>query len=90
VDFALDIVEIEGVPLAKRGKRSGRKALYRCTGCGARQVVPWAAEPGACTCGGSWERLDRPLLRNGQIVADLPPASAIRARVLEQLKGLSL
>lgn len=90
VDFALDIVEMEGKPLAKRGKRSGRKALYGCTGCGARQVVPWTAEPGACTCGGSWERLDQRLLRNGQVLVDLPPASAIRARVLEQLKGLSL
>lgn len=90
VDFALDIVELEGTPLAKRGKRSGRKALYQCAGCGARRVVPWAAAPEACACGGSWERLDRPLLQDGQVVVDLPPASAIRARVLEQLKGLSL
>ena len=29
VDFALDIVEVEGEPAAKRGKLDGRKAVYR-------------------------------------------------------------
>ena len=35
MNFAMDIVEVDGVPLAKRGKMSGRKAVYRCAGCGA-------------------------------------------------------
>lgn len=90
VDFAMDIVEIEGKPLAKRGKRSGRKALYQCVACGARQVAPWAATPGSCACGGQLERLDRVLLKDGKILADLPSARVIRERVLEQLEGLSL
>ncbi|MFW6190491.1 MAG: nicotinate phosphoribosyltransferase, partial [Candidatus Bipolaricaulota bacterium] len=30
VDFSLDIVEVEGEPTAKRGKKSGAKALYVC------------------------------------------------------------
>ncbi|MEW5803790.1 MAG: nicotinate phosphoribosyltransferase [bacterium] len=32
-DFALDIVEVAGQPLAKRGKKSGRKTLLRCPQC---------------------------------------------------------
>jgi nicotinate phosphoribosyltransferase len=28
IDFAMDIVEIDGVPKAKRGKRSGAKQVY--------------------------------------------------------------
>ena len=30
LSFALDIMEIEGKPMAKRGKRSGSKQVYRC------------------------------------------------------------
>lgn len=30
VDFSLDIVEVEGKPITKRGKLSGRKQIYRC------------------------------------------------------------
>ena len=29
IDFALDIVEIEGEPCAKRGKKGGKKQVYR-------------------------------------------------------------
>lgn len=29
IDFALDIVEVEGIPTAKRGKLSGKKQVYR-------------------------------------------------------------
>lgn len=29
IDFVLDIVEIEGIPTAKRGKLSGKKQVYR-------------------------------------------------------------
>ncbi|MGH7567279.1 MAG: nicotinate phosphoribosyltransferase [Gemmatimonadota bacterium] len=40
IDFSLDIVEIDGRPIAKRGKESGRKALLVCGSCGTRVVVP--------------------------------------------------
>lgn len=39
-DFSLDIVEVEGVPLAKRGKESGAKALLLCPNCLSREVFP--------------------------------------------------
>ncbi|HET6637752.1 MAG TPA: nicotinate phosphoribosyltransferase [Gemmatimonadota bacterium] len=42
IDYSLDIVEIDGRPIAKRGKASGRKSLLVCGSCGARAVVPAA------------------------------------------------
>jgi nicotinate phosphoribosyltransferase len=43
LNFAMDIIEVDGIPVAKRGKMSGRKAVYRCGGCGRIQVVPEGA-----------------------------------------------
>ena len=40
IDYALDIVEVEGIPFAKRGKRSGRKRVDACGACGSRAVRP--------------------------------------------------
>ena len=41
IDFAMDIVEIEGEAKAKRGKRSGVKQVYKLSG-GKRTVLPVA------------------------------------------------
>src|SRR5437870_5718220 len=57
LNFALDIMEIEGRPMAKRGKRSGAKQVYRCRGCGQTVVLPAAKAPGRCPCGGEREAL---------------------------------
>ncbi|CAN5842958.1 hypothetical protein BH20GEM1_BH20GEM1_16140 [soil metagenome] len=50
VDFSLDIVEIDGRPIAKRGKESGRKALVVCGSCEGRTVVPAMRAPGGLAC----------------------------------------
>ncbi|MBW3661170.1 MAG: nicotinate phosphoribosyltransferase, partial [Gemmatimonadetes bacterium] len=50
IDFSLDIVEIDGEPTAKRGKRSGAKALLACQECGRRSVVPASPAGGAYAC----------------------------------------
>ena len=89
-DFALDIVEIEGRPMAKRGKRSGRKAVYRCLGCRERWVLAADAPAPSCPCGGSVESLLIPLLRKGRIVYELPSTQQIRSRVLDELEYLPL
>src|SRR5512134_4046494 len=44
LSFALDIMEIEGVPMAKRGKRSGAKQVWRYPGTVQNVVLP-AARP---------------------------------------------
>jgi len=88
VDFAFDIVEIEGQPMAKRGKRSGAKQLWRCPACGESQVTPCHVEKVTCACGQAMRPLLKPLIENGEIVRELPAAQAIRQHVLAQLAAL--
>jgi nicotinate phosphoribosyltransferase len=74
VDFALDIVEIDGEPAAKRGKLTGVKEVYRTAG-GGHHVGLRDAEPPADS-----ERLLEPLIRDGEIVREFDlDAAAHRA-----------
>ncbi len=90
INFALDVVEIEGRPQAKRGKRSGKKSVYRCLACRRRWLQPANTPAPSCPCGGSLKSLLIPLLRNGRIVRELPSTQQIRSRVLEELEHLPL
>ena len=83
IDFALDIVEIEGEPKAKRGKRSGVKQVYaRKTGehivLPASQKGPKGAKP-----------LIETYIRNGKVLQDSWMQDA-RGRVAETLRKLKL
>ncbi|USS39960.1 nicotinate phosphoribosyltransferase [Thermococcus aggregans] len=90
IDFSLDIVEVEGKPLTKRGKLSGRKQVYRCEN-GHYHRVPAEKKLEKCpVCGAKVEPLLRPLIENGEIVAELPKAREIREYVLEQAKKFGL
>ncbi|WP_010480177.1 nicotinate phosphoribosyltransferase [Thermococcus zilligii] len=90
VDFSLDIVEVEGKPVAKRGKFSGRKQVYRCEN-GHYHRVPADKKLEQCpVCGAKVEPLLKPLIENGEIVAGLPKAREIREYVLEQAKKFNL
>lgn len=72
-DFALDIVELEGEPVAKRGKLSGKKAVYRTA---SGHEVGLAEKPGP----EDGESLFEPLIRDGEIVRDFDiDAAAERA-----------
>ncbi|WP_232700344.1 nicotinate phosphoribosyltransferase [Halobacterium wangiae] len=62
VDFALDIVELDGEPAAKRGKLSGKKDVYRTRDGGHH--IALAGRPGP-TDGST---LMEPLVRDGEIV----------------------
>jgi len=90
MNFALDIVEINGEAKAKRGKRSGRKAAYQCPGCRARWVLAAEAPPPSCPCGGAVKPLLVPLIRQGRIVRELPSTQEIRSRVLQEIEHLPL
>lgn len=85
VNFALDIVEVEGQPFAKRGKMSGSKQVYRCPRCLHSSVKPSHEAVGGCPCGGVLVPLLTPFIHQGELVRDLPPPEAIRAHVLKQL-----
>ena len=90
LSFALDIMEIDGAPMAKRGKRSGSKQVYRCRACFTRVVVPAHKPLRRCDCGGDVEALLKPLITGGKLVRSLPPPRTIREYVLEQLSRVEL
>lgn len=89
VDFSMDIVEMDGKPLAKRGKMSGAKDLLRCPGCSRRAVVP-LDKAQRCDCGRDMEKLLKPLIEKGAVTRKLPRPAEIRRSVLQRIKGLEL
>jgi len=89
VDFALDIVEVEGKPAAKRGKLGGKKQVWRCHDCLVDTVLRYEDDMPACPrCGGETEAMLRPLIEAGEIVGELPEPRAIREHTLGQLGRL--
>ncbi len=88
IDFALDIVEMETRPVAKRGKFSGKKQVYRCPECTRDMILPWGSD--IPVCHGTMEPLLHPLVENGKIVQKFEKATTIREYVLEQTKRLDL
>jgi len=82
IDFALDIVEMEGKPVAKRGKFSGRKNLMRCVQHGCYEVDVREC-PG---CKGEVKPAMMQYLRNGRLVRKMPKVGDIRKRVLDEMK----
>ena len=87
IDFALDIIEMEGEPCAKRGKRGGKKQVYRRKGAieeGKDKIRLVKEAPPKDT---DMEPLLQPMIRRGKIIEDFPFSLAeARRRVLEQLK----
>lgn len=88
IDFSLDIMEIEGVPFAKRGKMSGSKSLLRCGTCVKSLVVPYPAKKIICDCGGVMTDLLRPLVRKGVAAMQEEKPRVIRERVLKEIEKL--
>jgi nicotinate phosphoribosyltransferase len=87
INFALDIVEIEGQAITKRGKKAGVKEPWVCEGCGKRQVGLADRQPAPCDCGGEWHPSLKPMLRIGKLVGDLPSPQGIRERALAQVRA---
>ncbi len=91
IDFAMDIVEVDDKPLAKRGKWSGSKRVLGCAVCRERMIVPLAdKELHRCSCGGTFDDLLMPLLDNGKVLLEQEPATRIRESVLQSVKDLEL
>lgn len=91
IDFAMDIVEIDGKLCAKRGKMGGRKQVWRCQKCLADTIQPFdKSQPKCPQCRGKTEQMLKPLIKNGKIVVKLPKPSEIREYVLEQISKLTL
>lgn len=102
VNFAMDIVEKEGEPVAKRGKYSGEKQVYRCPGCFKFRMRPVEElgddgydrddeededEAPICgDCGEPMEPMLKKVMENGEVMGEYPEPGEIKERVTEQLE----
>ncbi len=88
IDYAMDIVEIEKKPIAKRGKFSGRKEVYRCKHCGEYFVLPYGEKMEKCpVCGKDTEKMLHKVMENGKKLDYFEDRTdEIREYVLKQLK----
>src|SRR3990170_2668128 len=86
IDFALDIVEIRGKPVAKRGKFGGRKELLRCPKDGTYEIGVRACP----ACGGKMTPAHVQYLDRGELAQPLPTLSQIRARVVADLERVGV
>lgn len=86
VDYALDIVEIDGQPIAKRGKYSARKRLLKNDRSLLERTVARYRE----NDGFDKTDLIELNLKNGKPVMAQPSLAAIRDYVIDQLKLVTL
>src|SRR4030042_1193622 len=90
VDYSMDIMEVEGKPLAKRGKWSGSKRVLRCPKCGARRIVSNNKDKHLCSCGKRFEDILISVLDKGKQLIKMESSSKLRAFVLNNVKDLPL
>lgn len=90
IDFAMDIMEVDGRPIAKRGKWSGSKRVLRCKRCNSPLIKPRDKKRHRCHCGGETRDILLPFADNKRILNPLPSPREIRNFVLKQIKGLEL
>jgi nicotinate phosphoribosyltransferase len=99
LDFALDIVDVGGEPIAKRGKSSGVKTVLRCSECHSDRVVIDDANLYGrfrssgkqkmglrCDCGGDLLDLLDMAISEGRLLRTHCSHSDTREFVLSQLK----
>ena len=92
VDYAMDIMEVEGRPFSKVGKWGGSKRVVKCAGCGERQIVPNrpVIKQAVCRCGAVIEDILVPVMEEGRALIAAEDASEIRRRTLRNTDGLPL
>ncbi len=91
IDYAMDIVAVEGKPLAKKGKFGGIKRVKRCSNCGRYHVLKPGEDTDRCTvCGGELVDVHEKYIEKGKIIRDLPSVDEIRNYVLDQIKRFDL
>jgi nicotinate phosphoribosyltransferase len=90
VDFSMDIVEVAGKPLAKRGKASGSKRVLRCSRCTEDRVIPCTEKLKRCVCGGMYRDLLSPLIDKGKLKEKLPSPQKIRDYVIGTVAHVAL
>jgi len=93
IDFSLDIVEIEGEKIAKRGKMSGAKKVLRCSNCFSDKVVlenRKASNYKCDKCNSIYKEIFIDAIKDEKILYDFQSASDIRESVMKQYRFLEL
>jgi nicotinate phosphoribosyltransferase len=91
VNYAMDIVEVEGRPLAKRGKESGLKQVWKCDRDGTRLRALNAAGPPACaSCGEVMVPMLKEIYSDGRSLVSTPTPRELRDRVLAKIMSAGL
>jgi nicotinate phosphoribosyltransferase len=90
IDYSMDIMEIEGKPIAKRGKWSGSKRVLRCPECGHGMMLPLSDERHICECGAILEDILIPVMDNGKYLMQMPQHKEIRDFILKRLERQSV
>jgi nicotinate phosphoribosyltransferase len=90
IDFSLDVCEIEGKPVSKRGRFSGAKQVYRCVNCFSDYVTLWEKSLSKCEkCGAQLASQLVRVMHNGSIVFK-ESAESIRKRALEHASKVGI
>ena len=90
INFSLDIVEIEGKLVAKKGKVAGEKEILECERCGNREIAFSKKSVQNCVCGNEMKILTKHIMKKGKIIGKVEKVNIIRNRVLRQLRFLNV
>lgn len=93
IDFAMDIVDIEGNPIAKRGKKAGRKSVWRCESCFHYAVTPRqdSKKSQICeACGASMKQLLETVKQKDTPIEHITDHATVREYLLRQLDFVEL
>ncbi|MHA1707689.1 MAG: nicotinate phosphoribosyltransferase [Candidatus Heimdallarchaeaceae archaeon] len=86
IDFAFDIVSIEGKAIAKRGKFAGKKQVGYCKSCGIYLCERFEKSEIFCpNCGKKMVKLLKKVMENGKIIGKAPTEKEIRHYVFQQI-----
>ncbi len=88
IDFSFDLVEVEGKAIAKRGKMSGSKQVWRCQNCFKDLILPIKETPNKCSCGETMKPLLEKMVKKGKRIKPIKTPQEIREKVLFQIKSL--
>jgi len=90
IDFSMDLCQVGGKPVSKRGRFSGVKSVYRCTECLTDVVVGWEDSVENCPkCGGIMEPAMIKVMESGKPLVN-EDIQKIRTRSMQQTLKLGL
>ncbi len=87
-DFAMDIVELNGTAMTKRGKHSGKKNIMRCSKCHSILSVPASMKTENCRCGGHMENIMVKMIEKGRLLEPYEHPEDLRKRTLKELEAI--